>query len=324
MHARTILARTHHPRTLVRGATRALSLTALVLAAPASYGKLITGRIINAYSCEYCYFTPTREAADLGGQLDVPTLNMVGTKDEFFGPPPSGDWAGSIAYHISEDKKTGWGETPSGNAYASFKRQGLKTGLVATFVGAEHDGTLAADNAMRDVLYSFMTAPLRCTELLDQWSETEYLKANTTVKRRCLPALGTGAAPMGEGVQVDVQPGSDILWVEIDQKHGIAADVPYGMYKTLARRWGREVAHEHAKAERAKFAQLVTNEVTKVRESQMVAGNTDDNVDNADNADYPRNTPPPLASARNPSSIGDGASAMHPPVLISRKHSDQI
>ena len=30
----------------------------------------------------YCYFTPTPECGELGGQLDVPTLNIIGTKDQ--------------------------------------------------------------------------------------------------------------------------------------------------------------------------------------------------------------------------------------------------
>lgn len=30
---------------------------------------------------EYCYFTPEPEAGLLGGRLDVPTLNIIGTKD---------------------------------------------------------------------------------------------------------------------------------------------------------------------------------------------------------------------------------------------------
>ena len=46
------------------------------------YGSMITARIINAFGCEYCYFTPTREAALLGGSPDVPTLNLIGTCDE--------------------------------------------------------------------------------------------------------------------------------------------------------------------------------------------------------------------------------------------------
>ena len=38
------------------------------------YGAMITGRIVNAFGCENCYFTPTAEAAKLGGSRDVPTL----------------------------------------------------------------------------------------------------------------------------------------------------------------------------------------------------------------------------------------------------------
>ena len=99
------------------------------------YGKLITSRVLNAYGGEYTYFTPTRAAADLGGQLDVPTLNLIGTRDEFFGPPAhdSGPraWEGSIASQIAADATTGWGDADlTGNAYASYLRQGVRRGLV--------------------------------------------------------------------------------------------------------------------------------------------------------------------------------------------------
>lgn len=129
------------------------------------YGKLITSRVLNAYGGEFTYFTPTRAAADLGGQLDVPTLNIIGTRDEFFGPPATDGWEGSIASKIAADGSTGWGNAElSGNAYASYLRQGVRKGLVATFLEANHDATIDADNAVRDVLLSFLAAPLRCTE----------------------------------------------------------------------------------------------------------------------------------------------------------------
>lgn len=42
------------------------------------YGHLILSRFINSFSIEYCYFTPTREAASIGGRRSVPTLNIIG------------------------------------------------------------------------------------------------------------------------------------------------------------------------------------------------------------------------------------------------------
>jgi ABC-type nickel/cobalt efflux system permease component RcnA len=66
------------------------------------YGKLISGRIINAFGCEYCYFTPTLEAAKLGGSKDVPTLNIIGTCDEYFGPPPDETFTYSQGYKKSQ------------------------------------------------------------------------------------------------------------------------------------------------------------------------------------------------------------------------------
>lgn len=32
---------------------------------------------------EYCYFTPEPEAGLLGGRLDIPTLNIIGTKESW-------------------------------------------------------------------------------------------------------------------------------------------------------------------------------------------------------------------------------------------------
>merc|ERR1712107_159015 len=50
------------------------------------YGHMILGRFINSFSIEYCYFTPTPECGKLGGALEVPTLNIIGMKDQFFVP----------------------------------------------------------------------------------------------------------------------------------------------------------------------------------------------------------------------------------------------
>jgi hypothetical protein len=333
------------------------------------YGKLITGRIINAFACEYCYFTPTRASADLGGQLDVPTLNLIGTRDEFFGPAADAEWPGSIASHVAADASgRGWGEPISGNAYASFLRQGVKTALVATFVGAAHDGTEHADNAIRDVMLSFLAAPLRCVELLEQWSESAEHIACTTLKRRCVPeqsdyvvgerAFGqnpkykdgtrlreqphkdapflteqvlyndmsvevldakdgwvrvrtfdahgegsevraaegwllkrnltrtqrqlglvprcssdahhtttpTGVAATGdEGAPTDYKEGSSIIWVEIEQRHGIPATVPYSVYRTLARRWSRR------RETTSDFGNAVARLVLDMRRSQSAS-----------------------------------------------------
>ena len=255
--------------------------------------------------CEYTYFTPTRADADIGGQLDVPTLNLIGTRDEFFGPPERDGWAGSIASKIAADGTdgtgSGWGDADlTGNGYSAFLRQGLKTALVATFVGADHDVTIDADNAVRDVLLSFLAAPLRCTELLDQWGETvltarlelaarpplvwpmlssahpllaprwrqAYLMANTRIMRRCAAHASSprvcatkGGRSFDESGAVsgatDYRDGCSLLWVQLEQNHGIPPTVPYGEYKLLASRW--------AHSQRACFASTAAEVITHLR-----------------------------------------------------------
>jgi len=211
------------------------------------YGKLITARIINAYACEYCYFTPTREAADLGGQKEVPTLNLIGTHDEFFGPTRDGagstvgpDWDGSISSKVAEDTSTGWGDPPTGNAFASFVRQGVQMGLVATVVGAQHDATLKGNHAVADIFLSFLAAPHRCAELLDRsWAGIPYLQLTAT--RRAQVTTGS----------------QKLLWVEVDHRHGIDPTGRYLEYKTQARIWAKHQDVEASRAKRSVVKQIL-------------------------------------------------------------------
>ena len=48
------------------------------------YAKFLNGRIISAFGVEHCYFTPTKEAAQVGGAIDVPTLQIIGDQDQYF------------------------------------------------------------------------------------------------------------------------------------------------------------------------------------------------------------------------------------------------
>merc|ERR1719356_768912 len=83
------------------------------------YGAMIRGRIISAFSVEYCYFTPDRAAGTFGGNVDVPTLNIIGDQDEFFGPSDS--VASNCIAHRDEG---GWGDYDfTGNAFKEMKRK---------------------------------------------------------------------------------------------------------------------------------------------------------------------------------------------------------
>ena len=57
--------------------------------ADSKYGEMINGRIVSAFNVEYCYFTPTPEAGQFGGNCHVPTLNFMGTHDQYFGSQDS-------------------------------------------------------------------------------------------------------------------------------------------------------------------------------------------------------------------------------------------
>jgi len=214
------------------------------------YAGMITGRIINAFGCEYCYFTPTPDAALLGGSKDVPTLNIIGTCDEYFGPPadesfsylagykksapddggyPSygqmGTWHGSKSYKIAQDPcPPGYGDPhPTGNGYAAFVKQGLRKALVATVVGGQHDLTLNADNETRDVLLAFLANPEKCTDVYDRWVASSAAYVASVEKKAS-----------------HVADGADVLHVQLSQPHAIHPATPYPEYLKRAAQWARK------------------------------------------------------------------------------------
>lgn len=127
------------------------------------YGPLINGRIISAFSVEYCYFTPTPEAGKIGGSLDVPTLNLIGSHDQYFGNHES------IAQLVAKGP-TGYGsKNLTGNAYQTMKEQGVDRGLVCVFEQGKHDLTVTHDNALREIFQAFFTRPNRCHQLDQIW-----------------------------------------------------------------------------------------------------------------------------------------------------------
>ena len=116
---------------------------------------------------EYCYFTPEPEAGLLGGRLDIPTLNIIGTKESwliFHGQITGGIWRlyhrfyflilicwvmfepgvillslqdqyfgpeDSVAKIVTEHG--GYGDRYlTGNGFKTMVRQGVKTGLVCS------------------------------------------------------------------------------------------------------------------------------------------------------------------------------------------------
>merc|ERR1711879_68710 len=106
------------------------------------YGAMIRGRIISAFSVEYCYFTPDRAAATFGGSAEIPTLNVIGDCDEFFGPKDS------VALScVTKRDQGGWGSDHlTGNGFKEMKRKQMRRGLVAVLEGGRHDLSTTHDN----------------------------------------------------------------------------------------------------------------------------------------------------------------------------------
>mmetsp|Transcript_137047 Transcript_137047/g.356021 ORF Transcript_137047/g.356021 Transcript_137047/m.356021 type:complete len:510 (+) Transcript_137047:90-1619(+) len=144
------------------------------------YGAMIQGRIISAFSVEYCYFTPTREAATYGGSAEVPTLNIIGDADQFFGP------IDSVALSVCKEKgHGGWGaDNFTGNGFKEMKRQKLRRGLVCVLEGAKHDASETHDNFLRDLLRAFLTSPSNCHQIPERWEPDAYLHSAIKVLER--------------------------------------------------------------------------------------------------------------------------------------------
>uniref|UniRef100_A0A6T8E2L3 Uncharacterized protein n=2 Tax=Prymnesium polylepis TaxID=72548 RepID=A0A6T8E2L3_9EUKA len=175
------------------------------------YGSMIVGRIIASYAAEFCYMHSRPEDALLGGQKDVPTLNLIGSHDEFFGPPAHGTFSGSAASIIAGAAvKQGWGKVNiTGNAYRSMAEQGVLSGLTVTFPGAKHDITLSHNHAVRDIFLDFLQQPHRCASVLARWETHPFLGAHAILVRKCAPA-GTDDAATDEGV-----PGQRVTWIDM-------------------------------------------------------------------------------------------------------------
>lgn len=222
------------------------------------YAPIIVGRIVNAFSCEHCYFTPTPDAALLGGAASVPTLNLIGTCDEYFGPPPdpnvsyrtgckqdaasglygtqTSGWRGSIAYDIARDTVSGYGDPhATGNAFAAFVRQRLRRALVCTIVGAQHDATLNADNQVRDVVLAFLTNPESCTRVHERWVATSagYAASTRLVARH--------EDELSEVVHIEL--GQPATWRPAGC---LDPATPYATYLREAERWARKAGHRRS------------------------------------------------------------------------------
>jgi predicted alpha/beta-hydrolase family hydrolase len=129
------------------------------------YGDMVCGRFINSFSVEYCYFTPTPEDGEIGGQLKVPTLNIIGTKDQFFGAEDS------VAKIVADDEDTGYGAKHlTGHGYNTFWKQGLTDACVCLLENGVHSPCNTHDNFLRQLFDVFFSRPHDIWELDKIWS----------------------------------------------------------------------------------------------------------------------------------------------------------
>jgi hypothetical protein len=122
------------------------------------YGGQLIGRFINSFSIEYNYFTPTPEDGMLGGQTNVPTLNIIGTNDEYFGAIES---VAKVVADSSGDPAL------EGHGYATLVSQGCSSALVAVLDEGVHGPCVTHDNFLREVFDVFFTRPGAIHQLPD-------------------------------------------------------------------------------------------------------------------------------------------------------------
>ncbi|CAK9026177.1 Hypothetical protein SCF082_LOCUS17375 [Durusdinium trenchii] len=153
------------------------------------YGDLIIGRFINSFSMEYCYFTPEPEAALLGGRLDIPTLNIIGTKDQYFGP------VDSVAKIVADNGGCG-DRFLTGNGFKTMVRQGVDLGLVCVLEGGVHSPCNTHDNFLRPLFNAFFSRTGSIWELHRIW------QADSTLRSLVQLAVETTASEEAKGKRV--------------------------------------------------------------------------------------------------------------------------
>ncbi|CAJ1363993.1 unnamed protein product [Effrenium voratum] len=130
------------------------------------YGRQVLGRFINSFSIEYCYFTPNPDAAKLGGNLAVPTLNIIGTHDEYFGAQ------NSVAAAVKEDKVRGFGDAKlDGHGFDQLMEQEVDCALICQLEEGKHSPCESHDNFLRKLFQTFFTRPADICFLHELWKD---------------------------------------------------------------------------------------------------------------------------------------------------------
>jgi dienelactone hydrolase len=143
------------------------------------YGSMINGRIISAFGVEYCYFTPTEDAAKFGGNLRVPTLQVIGTHDQYFGAKES------VAQLVAADAKRGYGSKDlNGHALETMRTQKMLNGCVCVLDQEMHDPTTLYDNFLRDLFQTFLNRPTKACEIDEIFKHDAFLSDQVVVKEK--------------------------------------------------------------------------------------------------------------------------------------------
>lgn len=138
---------------------------------------LINGRVILAYPCENNYWTYFRpEDAGIAGDPMVPTLNLVGCDDQYFGRRDS------VAAKVAEASDL---PPPRGHAFDAMVERGLTHGLVCHFEGAVHTLLKTHDSVVREVFLDFLERPFfACRKLPVHWERIPHLRNHIRRYRR--------------------------------------------------------------------------------------------------------------------------------------------
>jgi hypothetical protein len=139
--------------------------------------KLLKGRILNSWSCDFNYFVSCKDNARICGDKcskSVPQLNVIGSNDEYFG---AGDE--SMASKVAA-AGGGYGGPITGNCRATYDEQSFTDATVVVLTSAEHGPTYINDNTVRSVYGDFLghggktpsvwPSLTSCTEKTGVWS----------------------------------------------------------------------------------------------------------------------------------------------------------
>ncbi|KAK3270991.1 hypothetical protein CYMTET_20637 [Cymbomonas tetramitiformis] len=120
--------------------------------------RVLAGRIISAWSCEFNYYTSCPASAMVCEDKcnkSIPVLNLIGTEDQYFSARNF-----SVAKRVWQDKKNGYGAaTITGSCFSAFAAQNFEKASTLLLDGAAHDATSTHDNLEREVMRDFLNKP---------------------------------------------------------------------------------------------------------------------------------------------------------------------